>query len=225
MIELFEKLISSHSAWGIIVAYAAGVAASFSPCIYPLIPITMGIIGAYSRHSHIKGFLLSFFFVLGISFVFALLGLISSLLGIFLGNLMVNPLTYSLIGLFLLFLGLCLWDALHFKFHTIAVHLTKKHSLFVVGMMAGFAAIPCIFPVMGMILSLISLKKDLFYGISMLCFFSLGYGTVLLVLGTFSSLISKLPKSGAWLIMINRCIGTFLLLFAAYFFVKAFQLL
>lgn len=225
MHELFQQLIVSGSIWSFFASFCAGLIASISPCIYPLIPITLGIIGAYSIHSHRKGFFMSFIFVLGIATIYTLLGVISASLGLFLGSLMVNPISYGVIGLFLLFLGLSLWGVFHIHFHTLTLHLTKKRSLFVVGMVAGFAAIPCIFPIMGTILSIISLQRSIVYGGIMLFAFSLGYGAPLMLLGTFSSLISKLPKTGRWLIIINRCVGTFLLFLAVYFFIKALKLL
>jgi thiol:disulfide interchange protein len=74
--------------------------------------------------------------------------------------------------------------------------------------------------VLGAILSLIALKRDIAYGAISLFLFSLGYGTILIILGTFSSLIRKLPKQGAWLLMVKKGMGVVLIIFAGYFFLK-----
>ncbi|RKY29574.1 MAG: hypothetical protein DRP68_07155, partial [Candidatus Omnitrophota bacterium] len=75
------------------------------------------------------------------------------------------------------------------------------------GIVSGIAITPCVFPVVGTILGIISLKKNILYGAVNLFFSSLGYGVILLVLGTFGSLISKLPRTGNWLIIIRKCLG------------------
>ena len=222
MFEFFEQLIVSHSVWGIFASFIAGVVASFSPCIYPLIPVTLGIMGAYSIRSKKKAFLASFIFVLGIAIVYTLLGIISASFGVFLG---VNPVSYIVIGLVLLILGLSMWKLIKIPFMRISFLCEKKQSLLVTGMIAGLAGIPCIFPIMGTILSMISLQKNIIYGGCALFSFSIGYGLLLMILGTCASLISKLPKSGIWLIIIERCIGGLLIFSGSYFLVKAVQLL
>lgn len=225
MVELFEQIILSHSLWGILAAYFAGILASFSPCIYPLIPVTLGIIGAYSLHSKRKGFVMSFIFVLGFALIYTTLGLISAALGIFLGKLIVNPVSYTVIGAFLFILGLAMLGIIKISLVTLPQQYTKIKSLFFAGMAAGLAAIPCIFPILGTILSLISMQKSILYGGTTLFSFSLGYGTILIVVGTCTSLISKLPKSDKWLIIIQRCIGWLLVVLGGYFLIKALYLL
>jgi thiol:disulfide interchange protein DsbD len=219
-----EKFITLHSWWGPGISFLAGILASLSPCIYPLIPITLGVIGAYSVSSKRKGFVLSSIFVLGLALTYTSLGVISAALGIFLGKIMVNPFTYSLVGIFLLFLGLSLFDIVKIPFFSFNLNHKKRGSLFsifIAGIISGLAIIPCIFPVLGAILGVISLKRDILYGGVNLFSFSLGYGVILLILGTFTSLISKLPKHGVWTIIIKKCIGIILLVTAFYFFIRA----
>ncbi|MCD6583884.1 MAG: hypothetical protein J7K71_04295 [Candidatus Omnitrophica bacterium] len=82
-------------------------------------------------------------------------------------------------------------------------------SVFLAGIVSGIAVTSCIFPVVGSILEIISLKRNVLYGVVNLFFFSLGYGVIPLILGTFGSLISKLPKIEDWLIIIKKCLSVF----------------
>ncbi len=93
-------------------------------------------------------------------------------------------------------------------------------SVFILGMISAFAFIPCNFPVLGPILSLISIKQNIVWGAVALFLFSLGQGTLLIVLGTFASLIQKLPKQGLWLIIIKRILSATLALVGIYFIIK-----
>jgi thiol:disulfide interchange protein len=225
-----ENLIVNHSYWGFLASFVAGVLSSFTPCIYPLIPITVGIIGAYSLSSRRRGFLLSLVFVLGISVIYTSLGVICALLGIFIGNIVFNPVAYGILAVLLFILGLAMFDinllpAIKFSLTRDKFTVTGRPflSLFTSGMIAGIVAIPCIFPIVGAILSIITLKNNVVYGAANLFFFSLGYGLILIVLGTFTSFIWKLPKSGSWLIILKKCFGIILILIGGYFALKTFS--
>ncbi len=222
-----ERILLSHSLLGVGASFLAGMIASFSPCIYPLLPVTVGVIGAYSIGSRRKGFLMSLTFVAGIAVTYTVLGILAATMGFFLGALAFNPFVLGAVGLFLCFLSLSLFDFLPFPLFRwqcgsgICSVRRPYISLFTAGMIAGVTALPCLFPIVGTILSLIALQKDVVYGGMNLFFFALGYGVLLVVVGTFTSLISKLPKGGNWLIIIRKCVGGFLLMVGLYFLVKA----
>ncbi|MCP4653333.1 MAG: hypothetical protein GY858_08140 [Candidatus Omnitrophica bacterium] len=223
-----EKTLSSSPILGLGASYLAGVLSSFSPCIYPLIPITLGIVGASSVSSRRRGFLLSLIFVLGIALSYTLLGIFASVMGIFLGRIFINPITYAVLSVILLLLGLTFFDIIKIKLFSFSPE--QKHdgsllSLFMIGAISAFAIAPCIFPVLGAILSMIALKQNIIYGAIALFLFSLGYGTTLIIIGTFTSLLRKLPKSGLWLIIIKRVLGGVLIVMAGYFLFRCISLL
>ncbi len=224
-----EKIVLASPLLGLGASYLGGVLVSFSPCIYPLIPITLGIVGAASASTKRKGFLLSFVFVLGVAAVYTTLGIISSFFGIFLGNLFINPITYLVLTLVFFFLSASSFEVIRIKLpFTIRYERWMGKgllSLFVLGTLSGLAIIPCSFPVLGAILSLVSLKGSIVYGASTLFLFSLGYGTLLIILGTFSSLVRKLPKEGLWVILIERVIGLIFGAMGIYFLLKFISLI
>ncbi len=225
-----DRIFNSSLGLGLGVSFAAGVLASFSPCIYPMIPITLGIIGAITSSSKLKGFLVSSIFVLGIAFVYSVLGALSSLFGTFIGAVVINPVTYSVLVLVFIVLGLSQLDILKIKIPFFSVNYTPDKTagfftIFILGAVSGLAMIPCNFPVLFSILNLIALKKNIIYGIVALFIFSVGYGFILIILGTFTSLIGKLPKQASWIILIKKITGFLLLGVGCYFLYKLIEIL
>src|SRR5688572_700382 len=71
--------------------FLAGVGTSFTPCVYPLVTVTVGIFGARKATSRIEAFSLSATYVLGMQFTFIVMGVIFSLAGEGLGSHFANP--------------------------------------------------------------------------------------------------------------------------------------
>ncbi|MFA7677786.1 MAG: cytochrome c biogenesis protein CcdA [Candidatus Omnitrophota bacterium] len=225
-----ERVFVSYPFMGLGVSFIAGVLVSFSPCIYPLIPITLGIVGAEAASTKTRGFLISLVFVLGIASVYTTLGIVSSVAGVLLGNFFINPITYAALAFIFFFLGFSLLSGINinlpfFSFNYDSSRSKGLFSIFILGVISGLAIIPCNFPVLGAILSVISLKKNVFYGASALFLFSIGYGAILILLGTFTALIRKLPRQGRWLVILKRVPAITLMLIGVYFLWKLIGLL
>lgn len=223
LLDSLEKIFNSSPLLGLGVSFLAGILVSFSPCILPLIPITLGVVGATSVTSRAKGFLVSAIFVLGVATIYTVLGVAAALFHVVFEKLFLNPATYIFLGFFFVLMGLSLFGIVRVNFFSFSHNYKHKPtypSIFILGLISGLSIIPCNFPVLGSILTLISLKKDVFYGAVALLIFSLGYGSVLLILGTFTSLIAKLPKQNKVVIIINKSLGVVLFLMGLYFFLK-----
>ena len=107
-----EEVFVASPGLGLLASFLAGVLVSFSPCIYPLIPITVGVIGSRSVDNKSHGFIVSLVFVLGVAFMYTAVGIIASLMGIFLFKFFINPITYLLLALVFIAFGLYLLDVL-----------------------------------------------------------------------------------------------------------------
>ncbi len=228
LIEL-EKLFTSFTFLGLGVSFLAGALVSFSPCTLPLIPITLGVLGAVSATTKLRSFFISLVFVLGIAFIYTTLGVISALLGILWGTLFVNPVTYLVLTIIFFILSASSFGLIRLNI-PLSLGCTYKAkgnfiSVFVLGMISAFALIPCNFPVLGAILSLISVEQNILYGGLALFLFSLGQGTLLIILGTSTSLIQKLPKQSLWFVVIRKCLGLTLAVMGVYFAMKFIYIL
>ncbi len=211
-------------------AYLAGVLTSFTPCIYPLIPITIGIIGAKSSQTRKRGFLLSLVYVLGLSVVYAALGAIAALSGMFFGQISTSMWAYLIVGnLFLLF-GLSMLDVFSLQFTFLqkwnpAAKGSGILTAFIFGGVSAIIAGPCTTPVLGTLLAFVASRQNVLLGVSMLFLFALGMGSLLIIVGTFTGLLSTIPRSGAWMITIKKAFGFLMIGLGEYFILKAGQLM
>jgi len=204
-----------------LVAFFGGVLLSFTPCVYPLIPISAGFIGVRAAGSKIKGLVLSLIYVTGVAIIYSLLGLMASLTGKFLGAISTHPITYIFVGVIIIVFGLSLFDKFNISLPNIIKLPTIKKgdyfSTFLLGLTSGLIISPCISPVLGAILVYLGTKKNLLYGMTLLLSFAYGMGLVLILSGTFSSILLGLPKSGKWLIFIKRVFAFLLIGMGIYF--------
>ena len=211
-------------------AFLAGVLTSFTPCIYPLIPITIGIIGAKSSQTRRRGFLLSLVYVLGLSLVYAALGAIAALSGMFFGQISTSMWAYLIVGnLFLLF-GLSMLDVFSLEFTFLQKwNPSAKGSgvltAFTFGGISALIAGPCTTPVLGTLLAFVASRQNVVLGFSMLFLFAFGMGSLLIIVGTFTGLLSTIPRSGAWMITIKKAFGFLMIGLGEYFILKAGQLM
>lgn len=209
------------------IAFLGGILVSFTPCVYPLIPITIGYIGVKAERSKAQGFFLSASYVTGIAVTYSLLGLLASLTGTIFGTISSSPVAYFFVGAVIILFGLSMLDLFIIPVpRFIKLPAFKKQnyfSAFVLGLSSGLIASPCLTPVLGSILLYLTTKKSLVYGTTLLFCFAYGMGFVLVLLGTFSAALIHLPKSGKWMENIKRFAAFVLILLGVYFIVTAIR--
>ncbi len=202
-------------------AFLGGVGVSFTPCVYPLIPVIIGFIGVRSSGSKVKGFILSLVYVSGLAVTYAILGIIASLTGTFFGKINTSPATYITVGAVIIIFGFSMLDIFRFPVpKTAKLTLFQEHaylSTFFLGVSTGLVASPCLTPVLGSILVYLAATKNVFYGASMLFVFAYGMGFVLILAGTFSAVLTNLPRSGKWLAYVKKTCALLLLGMGLYF--------
>jgi len=192
---------------------------SFTPCVYPLIPISAGNIAARAGGSKTKGFILSLVYVLGVAITYSILGLIASLSGTIFGRISSYPATYIIVGILIILFSLSLLDLFHIHLpHKIKAPEHKHDYLytFLLGLTSGLLASPCVTPVLGSILALLATKQNVVYGATLLFSFAFGMGFVLILIGLFEGLLVNLPKSGKWMVYIKRASAIIMMAMGAY---------
>ena len=211
-------------------AFLGGLLVSFSPCVYPLIPVTLGFIGVKAGSSRIKGLTLSLVYVLGLAVTYSMLGLSASLTGKLFGRISTHPLSYLLIGGICIIAGLSFFDIININFTGIRLQNKIKRRdgylpAFLIGLASGLVAGPCTTPVLGTILVYVASRQNVLYGMSLLFVFAYGMGFLLILAGVFSALLSRLPKSETWLRRIKKLGGIILIGMGGYFLIKAWRLM
>jgi thiol:disulfide interchange protein DsbD len=222
--QTLDAQLESGSLAAVFVVFAAGVLTSFTPCVYPMIPVTVTYIGAASAGSRRRAVTLSLVYVLGMSLVYSMLGVVTALLGRTFGQFTRNPWIYGAVGLLIVLFGVAMLDVVNIPVPGFAGKVQTKGArrgghlgALMMGLAAGFVAAPCTAPVLGLLLVYVARTRNVVWGGSLLLVFALGLGSLLLLVGIFSGLLSNLPKAGAWMDRIKKGFGVALLLVGAYF--------
>ncbi|MCB0328304.1 MAG: thioredoxin family protein [Bdellovibrionales bacterium] len=196
--------MASETLFQLLSVYMAGLLSSLTPCVYPMIPITLSVFGATGDTSRTKSALLSLAYVFGIAVTYTTLGMITARTGMIFGSLLGNPVVVLFLFAFLLLLSLQSLEIVTFnlaKLQTKAGKLGGKGYMgsFVMGLVSGVVAAPCVGPVLAVVLLEAANSKHTLWGATLLFTYSIGLGTIFLVLGTFRTVLHKLPRSGGWL--------------------------
>jgi thiol:disulfide interchange protein DsbD len=208
--------------WGILGYYFAGVLLSFTPCIFPMIPVTISIIGS-KEGTPFQGFIRSIVYVTGLAITYATLGLIAAVSGGVIGSAMQNPAVLICVSALFFLMGLSMMDLFHFQLPSwLQVSGSGKRgsgylSLFLTGLAAGLVASPCVAPVIIGVLLQIAAEGNLVMGFINLFALGWGIGTLLVIVGTFSSAMQAFPKAGNWMNEIKKGLGLILMGAAFYY--------
>ncbi len=203
-----------------IFAFTGGVLASLTPCIYPLIPVSVIYISNKSGSSKLKSLVLSFIYVSGIAITYSFLGLIASLGGILFGKISTHPVTLIVVGAIIILFGMSmLLDLFNLSWQSPKIGAGKKVylSTLLLGVSSGLIASPCLTPVLASILAYLSTRRNIFYGMSLLMVFAYGMGLILILAGASSSILINLPKAGKSMVYVKRAGAVILILLGAYF--------
>jgi len=210
-----------------LAAFFGGVLVSFTPCIYPLIPVTVSFIGSHSKGARSDGFFLSLFYVLGTSLTYTILGSIAGLTGGFFGAVQTNPWTNLIIANIFILMGLSMLDVfsipLPFIFSNPVFTSRKKGFLgsLLLGIASGIIMSPCSAPVLAVLLSYVASKQNVIFGMSLLFVFAFGMGSLLIILGTFTGLITSIPKPGLWMVVVKKLFGWVFIAVGEYYLITA----
>jgi len=228
LIGQFEFYLGQSLLFAYVAAYLAGVLVSFTPCVYPVIPITAAVISGQREISGARGFVLSLFFVLGLALTYTALGVFAALTGKLFGTIQTSPLTLGVLGGLFILMGLAMLDVFQLSLERYAPRgLTGGNrkgifGSFAIGVTSGFILGPCTAPVLAVILGVVAARQNVFFGGSLLFVFSLGVGSLLVLVGTFAGILASLPKSGAWMTGVKKLSGIVMLAAGAYFLYSAF---
>lgn len=230
MENIFQNLpqyLSGLSPLAYLVSFLGGVLTSFTPCVYPIIPILVGVIGAKSGKSRMQGFNLSLAFVLGMALVYSLLGVVAALTGQIFGQLTTHPLGYLVVGNICLVFALSMLGLFEIRLpgHWGQARTSQAKrglgGVFFMGASSGLVAAPCTVPVLGALLTFVAQSRNVIFGFSLLFVFALGLGFLLVGVGTFTGFLTSLPKSGPWLVRVKQAFGVLLILVAEFFLILA----
>jgi len=219
-----KGVIEKGLGYAVIAFFLFGLALNLTPCVYPVIPITVSFFANQSREKGSRIFALALCYVVGIALVFSLLGLVSALAGKQWGFLFQNAWFVILVTVIILSMAASMFGAFEFTVpSSLMTSLGQSRQgvigAFIMGLTVGVVIAPC---AAGIIIGLVGLVAKL--GIvakGTLLFFVMGLGLGLpyLLLAMSSGVLNRLPKSGMWMVWMRKLFGILLIGVALYLLV------
>lgn len=202
--------------WTFVIIFFIGLALNLTPCVYPMITVTVSIFGGQDDSNITRVFFKALTYVLGIATMYSILGVIAALSGGLFGGILQSPFVLAGIGILLLGLALSMFGLYEIQ---MPYWLTSKLGgqnasgfigVYISGLVVGVFAAPCIGPPIIALLAFVGAKGDPVFGFWSFFILSMGLGFPYLILGTFSGLLQKLPKSGVWMVWVKKVFGIIL---------------
>lgn len=210
-------------------AFVSGLALNLTPCVYPMIPITISIFGSQGGGPR-RAFVLALFYVLGMAITYSVLGTFAALSGSMLGSALQNPLVLLFIAAVMVALSLSMFGLYEITVPRALGRVAGETrqgvlgSVFM-GLTVGFIAAPCIGPFVLALLTYVGSTRNPVLGFSVFFVLALGLGIPFLVLATVSGSVSSLPRSGGWMVWVRKVFGFILLGMAFYFLTRSQRLI
>ena len=209
--------------------FGAGLVTSLTPCVYPMIPITAGILAGAGAGTTSKRrtVLLTLTYVSGLALFYALLGMIAGLTGTLFGTISANPWVRIAAGNLMLLFGLAMLDVFPVSAPQRLVQWAGSlaggsyPAVFLLGATSGIVAAPCGAPAFAVVLTWVATTQNAVMGFIYLFVFSLGMTALLVGVGLSAGLLAALPKAGRWMTWIKKVGGIILLGVAQYYFIAA----
>jgi thiol:disulfide interchange protein DsbD len=226
--DAFTEALSRGPVYAALAALAGGFVVSLTPCVYPMVAVTVSVFGARQARSRWEGAALSLAFVLGIVAMFVPLGVVAGLTGSVFGSALSSR--WVVVALAILFLALAASMLGAYELGLPSGVTNKLAELggigykgaFLLGLACGLIAAPCTGPVLTGILAWIAKTRSAPLGALAMAFFALGLGAPFFAVGAFAV---QLPKSGHWMVHVKSILGIVLIVVALYFLNTAFPVL
>ena len=208
--------------WTLLGIFAGGIALNLTPCVYPLIPITVSYFGGRADRSQGKLFIHGACYIGGLSVTNSLLGVTAALTGGLMGTMLQSPIVLIAVAAILVFFATSLLGFWELRLPYWLTQAASKSyagyfgSLFM-GITLGVVAAPCIGPFVLGLLAWVAAMGNPWIGFLIFFTLSIGVGLPLFILAMFSGKLDKLPRSGEWMVWIRKLMGWVLVGMAAYF--------
>lgn len=213
--------------YGYILAYIAmyilGLGLTLTPCVYPIIPITIGYFGSQSHGSWSRQFFVAAVYGTGIAISYATVGTVAALSGSLMGAALQNIWILIALAALCVAMGLNAFGVYEIRMPGWLMGMAgggaRKGFLgaAVMGLTMGIASAPCLAAFIISLLAFIGQKGDPILGFTMFLVLGLGLATPFIFLGAFSGMVSRIPKSGVWMVYAKKLMGTLLFAAALYF--------
>lgn len=208
--------------WTLLGVFAGGLALNLTPCVYPLIPITVSYFGGRGGQGRGKLAVHGLLYLGGLSVTNSVLGVVAALTGSLMGAALQNPIVLVVVACVLIFFSTSLFGFWELRLPQSLTSVASKSyagyfgTLFM-GLTLGVVAAPCLGPFVLGLLTWVASMGSPWLGFLIFFTLSLGLGLPLFFLAMFSGSLERLPGSGEWMLWVRKLMGWVLIGMAAYF--------
>ena len=208
--------------WTLLGVFAGGMALNLTPCVYPIIPVTISYFAGQSDRRQSRLFTHGACYVIGLAVTNSLLGVTAALTGGLMGSLLQNPVFLIAIATVLVLFAASLFGFWEMRLPFAMTQIASRGyagyfgSLFM-GLTMGIVAAPCIGPFVVGLLTWVAGLGSAWLGFVVFFTLSLGLGLPLFVLALFSGQLQRLPRSGEWMLWVRKIMAWVLVGMAAYY--------
>lgn len=219
----FASVLSERGlALTLLLVLALGVGLNLTPCVYPLISVTIAYFGTQAKQSEAGVMRLALAYVFGITLTFSLVGVAAAFSGGIFGAALQQPAVLVFIASVLTLLALSSFGVYQLQPPSWLMQKAGASGSGVAGAMfmgatMGIVAAPCVGPVVIGLLVFVGSQQSVALGFSLFFALGLGLGLPYLVLARMAGSLQALPRSGDWLLWVERLFGFLLLGLAVYF--------
>ena len=211
------RMLAGGSVAAFLGLFAIGLALNLTPCVYPMLGVTVSIFGARRAAPPMQVFGLALIYVLGMAVMYSALGVAAALSGGLFGAALQSPVVLVGIGVLLAALAFSMFGLYELQAPAWlrekvgGAGATGAVGIFLSGLVVGVIAAPCVGPPVVALLALVGAKGDPWFGFTSFFTLAMGLGAPYLVLGTFSNLLQRLPRSGDWMVWVKKVFGVVML--------------
>lgn len=207
--------------WGIVFAFLLGLGLNLTPCVYPMVPVTVAYFAGGVGRRLLPTLGLAFTYLLGIAITYSLLGVIASLGGGMLGEALRHPGVPIALAILMVLLSLSFFGVYTLRAPAGLLRRLPRGkggplSAFLMGAVVGVVAAPCVGPATVALLSYVASRADPFQGFLLFFSLAMGLGLPYVGLALASGKLARLPRSGPWTAWVERLLGLGLLGMALY---------
>ncbi|MDO8683042.1 MAG: cytochrome c biogenesis protein CcdA [Armatimonadota bacterium] len=219
--KLLGALAGSSPLLAALISFLLGLTLNLTPCVYPMIPITIGFFAGQAEGRKKKVLWLALAYVLGMAVTYSALGIASASFGTLMGRAFQNPIVIGAMVAVFVALALSMFGLYEMKLPAFIMNRTGAKNgvagALLMGLMVGLVASPCVGPAVVGVAVWVTRLQNPILGFWIFFSMSLGFGIPMLLLAMFSGAINRLPQAGSWMATIKSLSGLALLGVAAYF--------
>lgn len=216
------SLLIRRFGWALtlLIIFGFGVALNLTPCVFPLVPITIGYFATRSHGSMARLTMEALLYVFGIALTYSIMGVAAGLTGGLFGALLQHPITLMIVSGIIALLALGMFGVYEIELPAKLLGVLHRFGQtigpFGLGMVAGLIAAPCIGPFTAALIAFVAVSGSATVGFFCFLALSLGLGMPYIFLAIFSGSLHRLPKSGIWMEWVRKALGFALLALAIY---------